>query len=49
MDKDCELVFTVLKLLISSKIAIYTMISNFLTLVNCDRPGECSPEKDCLR
>ena len=18
-------------------------------LVNCDRPGECSPEKDCLR
>ena len=21
----------------------------FFNSVNCDRPGECSPEKDCLR
>jgi len=21
----------------------------YLNSVNCDRPGECSPEKDCLR
>ena len=22
---------------------------NYYNSVNCDRPGECSPEKDCLR
>jgi len=22
---------------------------HFYNSVNCDRPGECSPEKDCLR
>ena len=25
------------------------VILTYLNSVNCDRPGECSPEKDCLR
>ena len=25
------------------------IIVKYHNSVNCDRPGECSPEKDCLR
>ena len=30
-------------------VSIFCDSTEFHNSVNCNRPGECSPEKDCLR
>ena len=37
---------------VTNYIEYYALLCNCISYynsVNCDRPGECSPEKDCLR
>ena len=37
------------KFVLAFVINIIFPVIYFYNSVNCDRPGECSPEKDCLR